>query len=147
MSEANQNNNPANFPTDLTSAGFGIEQPIEIIDRVEEPPEPGNSSLDLAHQTEFSPDNNSECENGGSSATKMNWQRVAHKLREYNRKLLKKVFRLEQELAEIDNKFNKYVEKSQNNDALLVQQAEGDRKRFASKLLSFYSSDRVSNSS
>jgi hypothetical protein len=54
----------------------------------------------------------------------MDWQRVAHKLREYNRKLLKKVFRLEQELAEIDNKFNKYVEKSQNSDVLLARQAE-----------------------
>ncbi|MEL6928815.1 MAG: hypothetical protein AAFO95_09285 [Cyanobacteria bacterium J06600_6] len=55
---------------------------------------------------------------------KMDWQRVAHKLREYNRKLLKKVFRLEQELAEIDNKFNKHVEKSENTDSLLVRQAE-----------------------
>ncbi|MEM8674393.1 MAG: hypothetical protein AAGF83_11040 [Cyanobacteria bacterium P01_G01_bin.67] len=62
--------------------------------------------------------------NGESSGQKMNWQRVAHKLREYNRKLIKKVFRLEQELAEIDNKFNKYVEKSQSSDLLLAQQAE-----------------------
>lgn len=54
----------------------------------------------------------------------MNWQRVAHKLREYNRKLLKKVNRLEEELAEIDNKFNKYVEKSRNSDVLLARQAE-----------------------
>ena len=59
-----------------------------------------------------------------SSTGIMDWQRVAHKLREYNRKLLKKVFRLEQELAEIDNKFNKYVEKSQNSDVLLARQAE-----------------------
>lgn len=54
----------------------------------------------------------------------MNWQRVAHKLREYNRKLLKKVNRLEEELAEIDNKFHKYVEKSRNSDILLARQAE-----------------------
>ncbi len=59
-----------------------------------------------------------------SSTGIMNWQRVAHKLREYNRKLLKKVNRLEEELAEIDNKFNKYVEKSRNNDLLLARQAE-----------------------
>ncbi|MGB5636164.1 MAG: hypothetical protein WBM44_27660 [Waterburya sp.] len=63
-------------------------------------------------------------ENPESLDQKMNWQRIAHKLREYNRKLLKKVFRLEQELAEIDNKFNKYVEKSQNRDLLLAHQAE-----------------------
>ena len=59
---------------------------------------------------------------------KMNWQKVAHKLREYNRKLLKKVFRLEQELADIDNKFTKYVEKSRSNDVLLSQQEQEIRK-------------------
>lgn len=67
---------------------------------------------------------NSQPENSTSLEQKMNWQRIAHKLREYNRKLLKKVFRLEQELAEIDNKFTKYVEKSQNSDLLLAHQAE-----------------------
>ncbi|MEM8717902.1 MAG: hypothetical protein AAGE84_01145 [Cyanobacteria bacterium P01_G01_bin.39] len=66
--------------------------------------------------------------NKESVTQKMNWQKVAHKLREYNRKLLKKVFRLEQELAEIDNKFNKYVEKSQNSDILLAHQAEEIKK-------------------
>ncbi|MEM7593308.1 MAG: hypothetical protein AAF383_17635 [Cyanobacteria bacterium P01_A01_bin.83] len=66
--------------------------------------------------------------NKESITQKMNWQKVAHKLREYNRKLLKKVFRLEQELAEIDNKFNKYVEKSQNSDILLAHQAEEIKK-------------------
>ena len=59
-----------------------------------------------------------------SLTTKMDWQKVAHKLREYNRKLLKKVFRLEQELADINNNYNKYLEKSKNSDLLLVQQAE-----------------------
>ena len=52
----------------------------------------------------------------------MNWQKVAHKLREYNRKLLKKVFRLEQELADIDNKFSKYIEKSRSSDVLVANQ-------------------------
>lgn len=55
---------------------------------------------------------------------KMDWQKVALKLREYNRKLLKNVFRLEQELADIDNKYNKYIEKSQTSDLLVAQQAE-----------------------
>ena len=55
---------------------------------------------------------------------KMNWQKVAHKLREHNRKLYKQVFRIEQELAEITNKFNKYIEKSKSNDLLMAQQAE-----------------------
>ena len=59
---------------------------------------------------------------------KMNWQKVAHKLREYNRKLLKKVFRLEQELADIDNKFNKCIEKSKSSDLLVAQQERELRK-------------------
>ena len=58
------------------------------------------------------------------SVQKMNWQKVAHKLREHNRKLYKQVFRLEQDLAEISNKFNKYVEKSKSNDLLMAHQAE-----------------------
>ena len=59
-----------------------------------------------------------------SSSKKMNWQKVAHKLREYNRKLLKQVFKLEQDLAEIDNRFKKHLEKSQSSDLLAAQQAE-----------------------
>ena len=58
------------------------------------------------------------------SVQKMNWQKVAHKLREHNRKLYKQVFRLEQDLAEITNKFNKYIEKSKTNDLLMAHQAE-----------------------
>lgn len=58
------------------------------------------------------------------SVQKMNWKQVAHKLREHNRKLYKQVFRLEQELAEITNKFNKYIEKCKSNDLLMAHQAE-----------------------
>ena len=59
-----------------------------------------------------------------SSPQEMDWKKVAHKLRAYNRKLLKQEFRLQQELAEIDNRFDKYVEKSQNSDLLMARQAE-----------------------
>lgn len=82
------------------------------------------SSEHTANSIECQTTNRVKAETSGSMSQKMNWQRVAHKLREYNRKLLKKVFRLEQELAEIDNKFNKYIEKSRNSDLLLAQQAE-----------------------
>lgn len=58
------------------------------------------------------------------STKKMDWQKVAHKLREYNRKLLKKVFKLEQDLADIENKFKTQTEKSQNSDRILAKQAE-----------------------
>lgn len=78
----------------------------------------------LTEKTNYTIANNNHLEDSESITATMNWQKVAHKLREYNRKLLKKVFRLEQELAEIDNKFNKYVEKTRNSDSLLAQQAE-----------------------
>ena len=54
----------------------------------------------------------------------MDWQKVAHKLREHNRKLIKKVFKLEQELAEIDNRFKQQSQQSQSSDLLIAQQAE-----------------------
>lgn len=81
-----------------------------------------SKSSQLSTETEQNLDDND------ASVQNMNWQKVAHKLREYNRKLLKKVFRLEQELAEIDNRFNKHIEKSQNSDLLVAQQAEEIRK-------------------
>ena len=63
--------------------------------------------------------------NASKTANKtMDWQKVAHKLREYNRKLLKKVFKLEQDLAEVDNKFQKHLEKSKSSDLLNAKQAE-----------------------
>jgi len=82
------------------------------------------SETNTAFESNSTIDPASPSEDSDLLSAKMDWQRVAHKLREYNRKLLKKVFRLEQELAEIDNKFNKHVEKSKNTDSLLVRQAD-----------------------
>ena len=65
---------------------------------------------------------NSPKESEPQNQSKMNWQKIAHKLRDYNRKLNKQVLRLEQEIAEIDNRFNKYVEKSRSNDLLVAEQ-------------------------
>ncbi|MGF1540867.1 MAG: hypothetical protein ACFCU5_10530 [Pleurocapsa sp.] len=58
----------------------------------------------------------------------IDWQKVAHKLREYNRKLLKQVFQLEQDLAELGNKYRSQNEKSQSSDRLVAQQAEEIKK-------------------
>ncbi len=102
------------------------EQQNQVTDKVSMSVDKNESSLSEhpVNSRESSTKKTTNPENSTSPAQKMNWQRIAHKLREYNRKLLKKVFRLEQELAEIDNKFNKYVEKSQNSDLLLAHQAE-----------------------
>lgn len=115
MNEANHNAN--SFDNEAVFSASG--------DRLE----PQNKSTEFAHEATIgnsdSPAKNNADAAGNESVTEtMDWQRVAHKLREYNRKLIKKVFRLEQELAEIDNKFNKYVEKSRNSDVLLARQAE-----------------------
>ena len=113
MSEANRNANPIDSEVNSISA-----------DSEREECKSDNAGSDCSVEQKSIANSSSQEGNESSSTTTMNWQRVAHKLREYNRKLLKKVFRLEQELAEIDNKFNKYVEKSQNSDGLLVRQAE-----------------------
>jgi DNA repair exonuclease SbcCD ATPase subunit len=127
MNEANHNPNPFDAESTFFQQNNPWEQPNKAGEFVNKSTIIDNNSwLDnysdkVSTQTE---NNNTDSEGNESLAGIMDWQRVAHKLREYNRKLLKKVFRLEQELAEIDNKFNKYVEKSQNSDLLLARQAE-----------------------
>lgn len=122
MNEANQNDNSFTAKSLFANQGDFWEQQNQVGES------PSKSSMNdekstLEHYSQNA-QNNANLDDPESLMGKMNWQRVAHKLREYNRKLLKKVFRLEQELAEIDNKFNKYVEKSRNTDSLLVSQAE-----------------------
>ena len=128
MNEANQNANSFDAESLWHDRGARTKRQNEA-----------NKSLVSNYDSEQSDstsasESNATREESGSVTAKMDWQRVAHKLREYNRKLLKKVFRLEQELAEIDNKYNKYVEKSRNSDMLLVRQAEeleSDREKLA----------------
>ena len=54
----------------------------------------------------------------------IDWHKLAHKLREHNRKLLKKVFHLEQEVAETNDRIKEYKLRSQSTDMLIAQQAE-----------------------
>ncbi|HEY9768289.1 MAG TPA: hypothetical protein V6C71_07235 [Coleofasciculaceae cyanobacterium] len=125
MSEANNNATSYNSESILTNQSDRVEQD-EVAENVSEPEAKNNQLLSeqISDSAASQAKNNANTANTEDLVQKMNWQRVAHKLREYNRKLLKKVFRLEQELAEINNKFNKYVEKSQSSDLLLAHQAE-----------------------
>lgn len=113
MTEAYNNANSLNFESNSESP--------QINDRDLEDKAKASTTAN-----EFSYENNNfpEIEEQGIDDHKMNWQKVAHKLREYNRKLLKKVFRLEQELADIENKHTKYVEKSKSSDLLVAQQEQ-----------------------
>jgi chromosome segregation ATPase len=128
MNEANHNANSFDAESSFFQHSNPWEQPKEAREFVNESTIIDNNSwLDnYSDQVSSQAENNNNTDSEGRESLTgiMDWQRVAHKLREYNRKLLKKVFRLEQELAEIDNKFNKYVEKSQNSDLLLARQAE-----------------------
>ena len=125
MSEANKNATPFNSesdnapsPADNNSAIGQNEVREKKSESIADNCLPLNGS---ERSTTTSPDNGKPEQ---PSTPKMDWQQIAHKLREYNRKLHKKVFRLEQQLAEVDNKFNKHVEKSRSSDLLLAQQAE-----------------------
>ena len=99
MSEANNNATSfsSEFNLDPTNSNHQLENPEVIIDKTPKESEP-------------------------QKQPKISWQKAACTLRDYNRKLHKQVLRLKQELAEIDNRFNKYVEKSRSNDLLVAKQ-------------------------
>ena len=119
MTEANNNANPGN----RQFSSMPIENQIDSHrDRQ------SDDATVIANNNDLSRENTTETEQNQSLNQTMNWQKVAHKLREYNRKLLKKVFKLEQELADVDNKFKKYVEKSRSSDMLVAQQESEIRK-------------------
>jgi len=134
MTEANNNFNSFNSELNL--------EPLEAAsnhqgDRKEVSAADDNLGLNNISGQVISPTNNiTQTEQDRSPEQKMNWQKVAHKLREYNRKLLKKVFRLEQELADVDNKFSKYIEKSRSNDVLVANQ-EKELKKHQEQVESF----------
>ncbi len=59
-----------------------------------------------------------------SAQKKIDWHKLAHKLREHNRQLLKKIFKLEQEIAEVNNRLEEQIHRSQRTDLLIAQQAK-----------------------
>lgn len=54
----------------------------------------------------------------------IDWHKLAHKLREHNRKLFKQVFQLEQTLTESDRALEEQKETSQRQDLFAAKQAE-----------------------
>ena len=54
----------------------------------------------------------------------INWHKLAHKLREHNRKLLKKVFQLEQEVIEANQALEEQQQISRSNDLYAGKQAK-----------------------
>ncbi len=66
----------------------------------------------------------SESQSTCSTQKNIDWQKLAHKLREHNRKLLKRVFTLEQEVVEVQNRCKEQNNQFLKNNLLVEQQAE-----------------------
>lgn len=129
MSEVNNNAVSFNSESDVEFISSTDDYQTEDLNKVgqidsSQAIENNSNSSERVFNDEYSPPKSNSIEQQKSSEPKMDWQKVAHKLREYNRKLLKNVFRLEQELADINNKFSKQIEKARSSDLLVAQQAE-----------------------
>ncbi len=86
-----------------------------------------NGLSDKGITLEHSSGSNTEPKDDGQGTQNhqnIDWHKLAHKLREHNRKLLKKVFQLEQEVAETNNRISEHKVRSQSTDMLIAQQAE-----------------------
>ena len=59
-----------------------------------------------------------------ASHNKIDWQQLAHKLREHNRKLLKKVFNLEQNLIDVTSQVQKQTELCRQKELTVTEQTE-----------------------
>lgn len=113
MSETNnlnQNPNPDNQSVNQTEINNQGNQDES------KPENPTNLSPSVAEQKEQSQET--------PKTQNIDWHKLAHKLREHNRKLLKKVFQLEQEVAETNNRIQEHQLRSQSTDLLIAQQAE-----------------------
>lgn len=114
MSEANQNLNSfdAQFDSELVET-------IEItVHQVDNEVNRGNNKFDFKEVE--TPD---EFETYYPKQN-INWHKTAHKLREHNRKLIKQVFQLEQEQADLEDRLQLQLEKSYSSDTAIAQQAE-----------------------
>ncbi len=113
MSETNnlnQNPNPDNQSVNQTEINNQGNQDES------KPENPTNLSPSVAEQKEHNQET--------PKTQNIDWHKLAHKLREHNRKLLKKVFQLEQEVAETNNRIQEHQLRSQSTDLLIAQQAE-----------------------
>ncbi|ELS05425.1 hypothetical protein Xen7305DRAFT_00051690 [Xenococcus sp. PCC 7305] len=110
--------NTSNVPSpesslDSQSTENNEHHPPTINNKQEDKPEAQNPSQLVA-----------ESQSNNSTPKNIDWQKLAHKLREHNRKLLKRVFILEQEIAEAQNRGEEQNNRFTNNNLLLEQQAE-----------------------
>ena len=85
-----------------------------------------NSSKQVTEQVteKISPEQQSIPNLDREAEKEIDWHKLAHKLREHNRKLLKKVFQLEQEIQESNQALEEQTKRSRSNDLYAAKQAE-----------------------
>ncbi|MGV2829986.1 hypothetical protein [Myxosarcina sp. GI1(2024)] len=116
MSEVNQNPNSFDAQSDSE-----LVKTIELtFHEVVKDEVAGQSDSDRGLEAAETSNKTETC----NSKQKIDWHKIAHKLREHNRKLLKQVFQLEQEKADLENRLHQQLEKSYNSDTAIAQQAE-----------------------
>jgi hypothetical protein len=118
MSEAQNNFDSANLPLHCEP----IVEDMSQVDRSQTTEESTPISSVELESTTVSIDR--DLGTNDRSTTSINWQKLAHKLREHNRKLLKKVFQLEQELVESDSQLKQSLITSRQQESSIEQQAK-----------------------
>ena len=129
MSETNNLNQSFNFNSHLqpTNKTEMDRPPNSDESKVETPSNSSSSAVEReATSDNLSPSTleQKDCSQKTQKPKDIDWHKLAHKLREHNRKLLKKVFQLEQEVAETNNRIKEHKIRSQSTDMLIAQQAE-----------------------
>lgn len=65
-----------------------------------------------------------EFQSGSGNSKNIDWQKLAHKMREHNRKLLKRVFTLEQEVTEAQTRYKEQEDQFLKSNLLVEQQTD-----------------------
>ena len=65
-----------------------------------------------------------EFRSGSGNSKNIDWQKLAHKMREHNRKLLKRVFTLEQEVAEAQTRYKEQEDQFLKSNLLVERQTD-----------------------
>ena len=104
MNDATNNSFSSDSCNDLPSSNPKSQEPIQ----------PNSDTQSKAKETSVKA---SDCHN-------IDWQQLAHKLREHNRKLLKKVFNLEQNLIDVTNQVQEHQEIARQEELTITEQTE-----------------------
>lgn len=115
MSEVNQNLNSFDAQSDSE-----LVKTIELTFHEVVSDEAASQTEGESSSEEVETSNRTEC----GSQPKLDWHGIAHKLREHNRKLLKQVFQLEQEKADLETRLERQLQQAYASDSAIAKQGE-----------------------